>query len=39
MPQQKLNPYTLFKLYYLDFYSRVQDVGTLGFNIKPQRKR
>ena len=39
MPQQKVNPYTLFKLYNLDFCSRVQDVGTLEFNLKLQRKR
>ena len=33
MPQRKVNPYTLFKLYNLDFCSRIQAVGTLGFNI------
>ena len=33
MPQRKVNPYTLFKLYNLDFCSRIQVVGTLGFNI------
>ena len=33
MPQRKVSPYTLFKLYNLDFCSRLQAVGTLGFNI------
>ena len=33
MPQQKVNPYSLFKFYNLDFCSRIQAVGTQGFNI------
>ena len=33
MSQRKVNPYTRFKLYNLDFCSRIQAVGTLGFNI------
>ena len=33
MSQRKVNPYTWFKLYNLDFCSRIQAVGTLGFNI------
>ena len=30
MPQWKVNPYTLFKVYNLDFCSRIQAKGTLG---------
>ena len=30
MLQRKVNPYTLFKLYNLDFCSRIQAKGTLG---------
>ena len=33
MPQRKVNPYALFKLYNLDFCSRLQAVGTLGLYI------
>ena len=33
MPQRKVNPYTLFKFYNIDFCSRIQAVGTLRFNI------
>ena len=33
MPQWKVSPYTLFKLYNLDFCSRLQAVGTLGLYI------
>ena len=38
MPWQKVNPYTLFKQYNLDFCTRVQDVGTQGFDIKITKK-
>ena len=38
MPQQKVNPYTLFKHYNLDFCSSVQDVGNKRFDIKIQQK-
>ena len=30
MPQRKVNPYALFKVYNLDFCSRIQAKGTLG---------
>ena len=38
MRWQKVNPYTLFKQYNLDFCTRVQDVGTQGFDIKITKK-